>query len=96
MYLFQTDDVKEIALKIAAWNKENKKRSRLVIITQGDLPAVVAKGSHFKFCHTEYFYVQHSSLIFILLTCNILLAVKHVFSIRVENSVDPDQMASDS
>ena len=93
MYLFQTDDVKEIALKIAAWNKENKKRSRLVIITQGDLPAVVAKGWHFNLCHTEYFYVLHSSLIFILDFYPVNLqhtSCKHVFLIRVENSVDPD------
>ena len=40
-------------------------------------------------CHAEYFHVPHSFPIFILLTC------KRVFSIRVENSVDPDQLASD-
>ena len=41
----------------------------------------------FKPCHAEYFYLLHSSPIFMLLTC------KHVFSIRVEKSVDADQMA---
>ncbi|KAJ8318809.1 hypothetical protein KUTeg_003900 [Tegillarca granosa] len=39
-----TNDKKEIALKIAAWKKENKDRSRIVIITQGDQPSLVAKG----------------------------------------------------
>lgn len=40
---FGTNDKKEIALKIAAWKKENKDRSRIVIITQGDQPSLVAK-----------------------------------------------------
>ena len=37
----------------------------------------------------EHFYVLHSSPYFMLLTI-----CKRVFSIRVENSVDPGQMAS--
>ncbi|XP_045213366.2 uncharacterized protein LOC123564109 isoform X2 [Mercenaria mercenaria] len=37
-----TDKVPEIALKIAALAKENKNRARMVVITQGDLPVVVA------------------------------------------------------
>ena len=36
-----------------------------------------------------YFYVLHSSPYFMLLT-----VCKRVFSTRVENSVNPDQMAS--
>merc|ERR1719434_341784 len=40
---FGTEDIKEIAKKLAAWPKENKERSRLVIFTQGDLPVVVCK-----------------------------------------------------
>ena len=31
---FGTEDIKEIAKKLAAWPKENKERSRLVIFTQ--------------------------------------------------------------
>jgi len=40
---FQTEDIKEIAKKCAAWPKENKERSRLVVFTQGDLPVIVCK-----------------------------------------------------
>ncbi|XP_071829549.1 uncharacterized protein [Apostichopus japonicus] len=39
-----TEDLKEIALKAAAFPKENSKRERVVVITQGDLPTIVAKG----------------------------------------------------
>ena len=47
-------------------------------------------GSYnFDPCHAEYFYVLHSSPIFILQHSS----CKHVFSNRVENTVDPDQMA---
>ena len=55
VFLFQTLEVKEIALKIAAWNKENKQRSRMVVITQGDQPAVVAKGRAKCAKNTKYF-----------------------------------------
>ena len=44
-------------------------------------------------CHVEDSNEQRFFLIFILLTCSIPV-VKHAFSIRMENSVDPDQMAS--
>ena len=45
-------------------------------------------------CHAEYYYVLHSSPIFILLTNRI--PVLSMFPItRVENSVDPVQMAAD-
>ena len=40
----QTEKIPEIALKIAALNKENGSRPRMVVITQGDLPVVVAHG----------------------------------------------------
>lgn len=52
-----TDDKKEIALKIAAWKKENKNKSRIVIITQGDQPSVVAKDEKV----TEYPVIQIKS-----------------------------------
>jgi len=39
---FGTEDIKEIALKIAALPKENSKRSRVVVITQGSDPTIVA------------------------------------------------------
>ena len=49
-----------------------------------------------NFCHDEYLYVLHSSpFFFILLTCSIPVVSIIIFSIRVENAVDPDQMASD-
>jgi len=41
---FGTDDVKEIALKIAALPKANSKRSRLVAITQGADPTIVVEN----------------------------------------------------
>jgi len=40
---FQTEDIKEIAKKCAAWPKENQERSRLVIFTQGEEPVIVCK-----------------------------------------------------
>ena len=44
-------------------------------------------------CHAEKFYALHSSPIFFLLNISIPVA-SMLFSIRVENSVDPDQTAS--
>ena len=50
---------------------------------------------NFHPCHVEYFYVLHSSSIFILVICSIPVKSMYiVFTRRVENSVDPDQMAS--
>ena len=43
-------------------------------------------------CHADYFYVLHSSPIFSPVNLQ-LSSCKHVFSISVENTVDPDQMA---
>jgi len=40
---FETDDLKEIALKAAALPKENSERSRMVVFTQGDKPTIVAQ-----------------------------------------------------
>ncbi|XP_041364889.1 adenosine kinase-like isoform X2 [Gigantopelta aegis] len=45
-----TTDRKDIALKIAALKKENKKRPRIVVITQGDQPTYVAQDGKI----TEY------------------------------------------
>ncbi|XP_013383354.1 adenosine kinase 2 isoform X2 [Lingula anatina] len=39
---FDTEDVKEIALKAAALTKENKSRSRMVVFTQGASPVLIA------------------------------------------------------
>uniref|UniRef100_A0A914UID9 Adenosine kinase n=1 Tax=Plectus sambesii TaxID=2011161 RepID=A0A914UID9_9BILA len=39
---FNTDKISEIALKIGSWDKVNKKRKRMVVITQGDQPTIVA------------------------------------------------------
>ena len=44
-------------------------------------------------CHAEYFFVIHTSPIFISLTCSIPV-VSMYYQSRVENSVDPYQMAS--
>jgi hypothetical protein len=44
----QTEKIPEIALKMAAMGKENKDKPRMVVITQGDLPVVVAYGNHYK------------------------------------------------
>lgn len=40
---FKTEDVKEIAMKMAALDKVNKSRPRTVVITQGKEPAIVVK-----------------------------------------------------
>lgn len=45
-FLLQTDKISEIALKIAAMTKENTGKPRMVVITQGDLPVVVAHGNY--------------------------------------------------
>lgn len=47
---FGTDDLKEVALKAAALPKVNTERERMVIITQGSLPTIVAHGDEV----TEY------------------------------------------
>lgn len=47
---FGTDDLKEVALKAAALPKVNTERERMVIITQGSLPTIVAHGGEV----TEY------------------------------------------
>lgn len=39
-----TEDLQEIALKVAALPKENKQRERIVVFTQGDKPTIVATG----------------------------------------------------
>ena len=51
------------------------------------------QSQHLNTCHAGYFYVLHSSPIFILLTW-LHSSFKQVFSIQVKNSVDPDQMSS--
>ena len=43
-FVLQTEDLKEIALKIAALPKENDKRPRVAVVTQGDKPTIVAQG----------------------------------------------------
>ncbi|XP_074647746.1 uncharacterized protein LOC141903518 isoform X2 [Tubulanus polymorphus] len=45
---FNTEDLKEIALKVAALPKKNDKRSRMVVITQGDKATIVAKDGEVK------------------------------------------------
>ncbi|XP_071495855.1 uncharacterized protein [Diadema antillarum] len=45
-----TEDLGEIALKAAALPKENKARERVVVITQGDKPTIIASGGKI----TEY------------------------------------------
>ena len=48
----------------------------------------------FNPCNAKYVYVLLFSPTFILLTCSIPVVSIDIFSIRVENRVDPDQMAS--
>nr|XP_039273426.1 adenosine kinase 2-like isoform X1 [Styela clava] len=43
---FGTEDVAEIAKKLAGWTKINSTRQRIVVITQGAEPAIVATGPH--------------------------------------------------
>ncbi|KAK7583778.1 hypothetical protein V9T40_004741 [Parthenolecanium corni] len=48
VYEFGTKDVKKIALKISQLPKINPERKRLVVITQGHLPVVVARDNTVK------------------------------------------------
>lgn len=41
---YETKDLKEIALKIMNIPKVNDKRKRIVVITQGNHPVLLAKG----------------------------------------------------
>lgn len=43
---FGTEDLSEIASKLASWTKINSTRPRIVVITHGDQPAIVANGPH--------------------------------------------------
>ncbi|KAH8821665.1 adenosine kinase [Xylogone sp. PMI_703] len=45
---WDTKDLKEIAKRIAALPKENKKRARVAIVTQGTLPTIVAENGEIK------------------------------------------------
>ncbi|KAH3862597.1 hypothetical protein DPMN_025566 [Dreissena polymorpha] len=40
----ETEDIPEIAQKIASWRKDNSGRPRTVVITQGHLPVIVSHG----------------------------------------------------
>ena len=40
----QTENLEEVALKAAALEKKNTKRSRVVVITQGSDPTIIAQG----------------------------------------------------
>ena len=42
---FQTEDIKEIAKKIANMSKKNEKKKRLVVFTQGAGNTIVASGT---------------------------------------------------
>ena len=53
-----TEDIKEIAKKIADMPKINKNRQRMVVFTQGDLPIVVVQGG----CARECMRFAHCSL----------------------------------
>lgn len=44
--LQQTEDLKEIAIKIAALEKVNKDRPRIVVITHGKEPTLVVRGTN--------------------------------------------------
>ena len=43
-YVLKTEDIKEIAKKMANLEKANKSRKRIAVITQGDQPTVVSNG----------------------------------------------------
>jgi adenosine kinase len=36
-----TDDIEQIAEKVAKWTKKNEKRTRIVVITRGDQSTIV-------------------------------------------------------
>lgn len=41
---FQTTDMKEIAVRIARFPKENGKKGRIVVFTQGPDPTIIVQG----------------------------------------------------
>ena len=45
-------------------------------------------------CHAEYVYVRYFSPILIFIIFTYTFGIQLVFSIRVENSVDPEKVAS--
>lgn len=50
---YETNDIKEIALKMTTLPKENPNRPRVVIITQGTLPVIVAKDGSTTEYHVD-------------------------------------------
>lgn len=46
LFFPQTEDIKEIARKTQSLPKENKKRQRIVVFTQGKEATVMAKGMY--------------------------------------------------
>ena len=48
MFPLQTDDIKEIALKISQWPKASETHKRITVITQGADPVVVAEDGKVK------------------------------------------------
>ena len=61
--------------------------------SEQDQFSVLTKFCFINPCHAEYVYVLHFSPIFYLVNLQ-HSSYKHAFTSRVENSVDPDQMAS--
>lgn len=52
VYCLGTKDIKEIALKIANQSKHNIEKKRVVVITQGEQPVIVARGLYFIYFKT--------------------------------------------
>jgi len=48
VFIDQTDNVEEIALKISQWPKASGKHKRITVITQGADPVVVAEDGKVK------------------------------------------------
>ena len=66
---FQTEDLKEIAIKIASLPQAGNKKSRTVVITQGKDPTLVVQGN---VCLTK-FILQKISIVTIQTKLNVLI-----------------------
>ena len=77
-FILQTEDLKEIALKMCTLPKVNQSRSRLVVITHGKEPAIAVKGK-LPFFRVKVHWID------VLISLNICFflvqIIKQVFSI---------------
>ena len=54
MCLLQTEDLGEIAKKMANLEKANPAKKRIAVITQGDKPTIVSNGKNLIYRYMKY------------------------------------------